>query len=173
MYMPSSARNVTPKNMSASLLEIDRRTAETSLGVRVAEAVADAAHRQQVLRVLWVPFELLAQMPDVDVDRAGVAVRRVAPDTGQEHVPGEDSARCSRQRRQDLELDVGQLCLGAADPDRAFAKVDPQVAEHEGSLVGRGLHRPAHLRTPERRLDPARELPKRERLGDVVVGAEL
>ena len=77
------------------------------------------------------------------------------------------------QRRQDLELDERQLRLVAADPDRALGEVDPQLADDERRLVGRGLGRPAHLGAPQRGLDPARELAHRERLGDVVVGAEL
>src|SRR5258708_4361634 len=48
--------------------------------VAVAEAVADAPYREQVLGLLGVQLDLLAQVADVHVDRARVAVRRVAPD---------------------------------------------------------------------------------------------
>ena len=43
-------------------------------------SAADAAHREQVLRVLGILLELLAEVSDMDVDRARVAVRGVSPD---------------------------------------------------------------------------------------------
>ena len=38
------------------------------------EAVSGATHRQDQLRVLGIALDLLAQMPNVDVDRAGLPV---------------------------------------------------------------------------------------------------
>ena len=67
--------------------------------VAVAEAVADAAHREEVLRLLGVELELLAQVADVDVDRARVAEGGVAPDARQQHLAREHPARVARPAR--------------------------------------------------------------------------
>src|SRR4051794_18843864 len=101
----------------------------------VAEAVAHAAHREEVLRVLRVRLQLLAQVADVDVDRARVAVGRVAPDPRQQHVAREDAARVAGQSVEDLELDERQLDRRAADPDRALGRVDLQLVDGERQLV--------------------------------------
>src|ERR1700722_5277366 len=142
-------------------------------GLGVSESVADAADREHEFGVLGVELDLLAQVADVDVDRALVAVGRVAPDPRQQHVAGEHPARRARQCRQQLELDVGQLDVVAADPHGPFREVDSHLADLKRTLIGTGQCRPRHLRSPQRRLDPAGELAQRERLGDVVVGAEL
>src|SRR4051794_13292465 len=71
--------------------------------VHVAEAVADAAHRDEVLRLLGVALELLAQVADVDVHRPRVAVGGVAPDAGEQHVAGEDATGAAGEGREDLE----------------------------------------------------------------------
>src|SRR4051794_30858343 len=91
--------------MTASRLRRDRSPGNSAF--LVAEAVADAAHREEVLRLLRVRLDLLPQMPDVDVDRAWVAVGGVAPDARQQHVAGEHASGRPGQRREDLELDVG------------------------------------------------------------------
>ena len=65
----------------------------------------------------------------MDVDRARVAVRRVAPDPRQQHVAREHAARAAGERREDLELDERQLGVVAADADRALGEVDPQLAD--------------------------------------------
>src|SRR5262245_32878662 len=102
--MTSRLRRVLRRSRAG--VTCDRRY---SIAVCVAEAVADAAHGEQVLRVLRVGLELLAQVPDVDIDGAGVAVCRVAPDVFEQHFPGEHAARGARKGRQDLELDIGEL----------------------------------------------------------------
>src|SRR6202022_4484549 len=75
----------------------------------VAEAVADAPHREQVLGLLGVALELLAQVTDVDVDRARVAERGVAPDLGEQHVARVDAAGVPRDGGEDLELHERRL----------------------------------------------------------------
>src|SRR5689334_24961513 len=77
----------------------------------LAEAVADAAHSEEELRLLGVALELLAQVADVDVDGARVAVLGVAPDVLEQRLAAEHAARRARQRREDLELDVGDADL--------------------------------------------------------------
>src|SRR5215217_8078745 len=91
---------IRPK-ISASRLRSDRIRTRLLL---VAEAVADAAHGEDVLGLLGVGLELLAQVADVDVDRARVAVGGVAPEPREEHVAREHAAGTRGERAQDLEL---------------------------------------------------------------------
>ena len=86
-------------------------------GSPVAEAVADAAHGQDVLGRPRLGLELLAQMADVDVDRARIAVVGALPERLEQHPPAEDPARVRRERAQQLELDVRELHRLAAHLD--------------------------------------------------------
>ena len=75
------------------------------------------------------------------------------------------------QRGEDLELDVGGRHDVAVARHGALARVDAQAADLDRALVvGVGAR---HARAPQRRLHARAELAHRERLGDVVVGAEL
>ena len=73
---------------------------------------------------------------------------------------------------QHLELDVGQLHRAAGDRHRALRRID-----HEPVGLDRAVRLLALLgqerRPPQHRADAASELADRERLGDVVVGAQL
>ena len=145
-YGDPIATSVIAKKTSASLLRSESRTVFSEhgrhYGFGVAEAVADAAHGEQVLGVLGVALDLFAQVADVDIDRARVAVGGVTPDAGQEHVAREYPARGAGQRREDLELDVGQLGVLAADAHRSLGEVDPQRPDLQRGLVG-GRSQPA------------------------------
>jgi hypothetical protein len=55
--------------------------------------------------VLRVTFDLLAQTADMDVYRAGLAVRLVSPDRTQQLVTPEDTATAAYQQRQELEFE--------------------------------------------------------------------
>src|SRR5262245_13439138 len=55
-------------------------------GLRNLEAVADATNRLDIDRVAGVGFNLLAQPADVNVDRAAVAGKIVAPDPLEQHI---------------------------------------------------------------------------------------
>ena len=115
-------------------------------------------------------LELLAQMADVDVDGAGVAVLGVAPDVLEQRLAAQHPAGGAGEGAEDLELDVGELRLLAAQGHHAAAEVDRQVAALDRLLLGRVAD---HPRAPQGGLDPAAELAHREGLGDVVVGADL
>ena len=157
------------KNSSARRLAIERSFGPPAL--RVAEAVADAAHGEEVLGVLRVALELLAQVADVHVDRARVAVGAVAPDAREQHVARQHAARAGGQREQDLELDEGGLHRSPRTSTARLAGSMRSSWTSSGPLVGRLA--PGHARAAQRRLHAAAELAQRERLGDVVVGAEL
>src|SRR3954453_4212390 len=95
----SAPSTISPK-ISASRLRSDR--IRTGL-LLVAEAISDAAHREDVLGLLRVGLELLAEVADVHVDGPRVAVRRVAPHARQEHVAREHAPGARGERVEDLE----------------------------------------------------------------------
>src|SRR4051794_27488633 len=70
--------------------------------LRVPEAVSHTADGEDVLRFLRIGLELLAEMADVDVDGAWVAVRGVAPHARQQHVARVDPPWIGGQRGEDL-----------------------------------------------------------------------
>ncbi len=81
--------------------------------------------------------------------------------------PGERAS----EREQDLELDEGERDRRAPDRHGALGGIDAQrVRAQERVVVGDRL---GHARPAHRRLHPRAELAHGERLGDVVVGAEL
>src|SRR3954470_12841743 len=166
--MIAIAHSTMRPNMSASRLRSDRIRTRLLL---VAEAVADAAHREDVLRLLGVRLELLAQVADVDVDGARVAIGRVAPHAREEHVAREHAPRARGERAQDLELHERGRHGRAMQGHRALGGVDAQVAHLERAVAV--VAGPRHPGAPQRGLDPRAELAHGERLGDVVVGAQL
>ena len=95
----------------------------------------------------------------------------VAPDVLEELVAGEHLARVAEQEREQLER-LGLERHGVAVAQHAVAgEVDLDPAE----VDERRRVAPAArlLGPPEDRPDPRRQLAQAERLGDVVVGAEL
>src|SRR5258705_14021379 len=109
------------KNSSVSRYWIERGPGilcSPGLPSVVAESVAHPAHGEDVLRLLGVTLELLAQVPDVDVDRPRVAEGGVAPHALEQHVAREDPPGCARQRAEDLELHVGGLDVRLAHAHR-------------------------------------------------------
>src|SRR4051794_7556662 len=119
----ASATAVTAKNSSARRFRMERR-GRTPDRLPVPEVVADPAHGEDQLGLLRVLLDLLAQVADVNVDRARIAVGGVAPQALEQHRAAEHAARGARQDREDLELDIGELDLGAAHLDLALAEVD-------------------------------------------------
>src|SRR4051794_30479482 len=169
---PTAAAVITKKRTASRLRTLApiKRSPGRSL-VLVPEAVSDAAHGEEVFRGSRSPLELLAEMADVDVHGPRISVGGVAPDLLEQHLARLHPPRRSRQRGEDLELDVGELGPLAPDRHHAPLEVDLQPSRRDGLLAAG----PAadHLRTPQRRPDPAAELPDRERFGDVVVGPHL
>src|SRR3954451_1260937 len=166
--MIAIAHSTMRPKMRSSRLRSDRIRTRLLL---VAEAVADAAHREDVLRLLGVRLELLAQVADVDVDGARVAIGRVAPHAREEHGAREHAARARGERAQDLELHERGRHGRAMQGHRALGGVDAQVAHLERAVAV--VAGPRHPGAPQRGLDPRAELAHGERLGDVVVGAQL
>ena len=81
---------------------------------------------------LGVALELLAQVADVDVDRARVAVGGVAPDLLEQHLARLDPARRAGERGEDLELDVGEL--GAPRRARSTARRSKSICRSPAAI---------------------------------------
>ena len=137
----------------------------------VAEAVARAAHRQDQLGLLGVPLDLLAQVPDMDVDRAWLAVVGAPADPLQQLPPAEDDPGIGGEEREQLELDERQL---HGLPRTSTARRGRSITTSPRSI---DLVAPAGMvrrcSAAQEGADAAAELADRERLGDVVVRAEL
>src|SRR6478736_1324336 len=127
------------------------------------ELVARAAHRPDPLRIA----ELAPQLRDVHVDGPGAARIRHAPDEIEQALAREDDARMLEEAGEEVELLARELDQCAADGHLVGVAPQDDLARGEHLLLV-----PA-LGTTEDRLDPGRQLAGRERLRDVVVGAEL
>ena len=120
------------------------------------------------VRISVRPAELAAQLGDVHVDRARAARVGHAPDPVEQLVPRDDDPGILEQVREQVELAAGELDGLARDGDLARLPVEHDVAELQGRGGGR-----RRIDAAQHGLDPRRELARRERLGDVVVGADL
>src|SRR6185503_7548282 len=141
----------------------------TSCGV--PEAVAGPPHREYQLRVARVALDLLAEMPDVDVDRARLAVVGAPANALEELPPAEHHARLGGEQREQLELDERERDGLTPHLDGASRQVDDDLA-----AVDQVLPATCEMRVrgaSQERPDPAPELADRKRLRDVVVGSEL
>jgi len=119
-------------------------------------------------RILAGPdgFQLRTEVLDVGVDAPLQARPRLLPDQLHELLAREDMSGTADEGGQDLELVAGELERPAEVGDLPLRLVDLEAG------VGRGRRKRAP-RPAEDRLHPGRELPRAERLRDVVVGADL
>src|SRR5215475_12654688 len=94
------------------------------------EAIARAAHGDEVTGLLGVDLEALAELADEVVDRphraGGLAPHLVEQLGAREHL-----ARVADEEHQELELEVSQLDLDAVAHDGALREVDRDVVEAE------------------------------------------
>src|SRR6185436_12710652 len=77
--------------------------------------IANAAHGQDQLRLLRVALDLLAQVRDVDVAGALVAIELGLPQLLHDLGAGENLARAGDEEAQQLELRAGEVDGDAAD----------------------------------------------------------
>src|SRR3954468_3437252 len=134
----------------------------------VPEAVARAADREDQLGRLRLLFELLAQVADVHVDGARVAVGAVAPDRAQQLLAVVQPPRLVHQALQQLELGERQPHGLGGDRHPALALVEHHVGDLQQPVVEQ-----VAVGAAQDRADARPQLGEAERLGDVVVGAGL
>src|SRR3954447_18265587 len=134
------------------------------------EPVAEPAHRKEMFGLVRITFDLLADTLHVHVERLGVADVVVTPDPLDKELPGEQAARRPKERLEQLELLRRERDRGALDDHLVAVDVHPDRAAHEDVVGG---HRLREVRPAQMRSDPRHQLPHRERLGHIIVCAEL
>src|SRR6266550_6067900 len=127
------------------------------------ELVARATHRPDPVRIP----ELAPQLRDVHVYGPGAARIRHAPDEIEQALAREDDARMLEEAGEEVELLARELDQRTADGHLVGVAPQDDLARGEHLLLV-----PA-LGTTEDCLDPSRQLAGRERLRNVIVGAEL
>src|SRR5882724_1633746 len=136
----------------------------------VLEAVADASYGLDAGLLELRGRELATQARHVDVHRPGLDEAVAAPDHVEQLLAPEHPPGRPHQGGQELELLGRQLDLAALHPDLEAIAVDLQIADLEACLL---FLRVGRSPATQHRADPGDQLTGRERLGDVVVGADL
>ena len=106
-------------------------------GSGLADAIAGAAHGEDQARLLGHRLELLAQVPDVHVDRARVAVGAVAPDRAQRSWRlwtrlGSAISACSSSNSENVSADRVAAARDLAQPRIQRDGADRQLAPPRG-----------------------------------------
>src|SRR5436190_7425063 len=128
--------------------------------------VAGAAHGLDDLRLVAVLLDLLAQPPDLDVDRAVERPRLAAARVLEQEVAREDAASVLDEHREKLELAAGERYFATLGVEQATRR-DVELP------LGKPVPRPRRFCGPRRRgersaqhrLDAGQELAQVERLG--------
>src|SRR6476646_10234247 len=68
------------------------------------ELVAEPTHREQMLRLVWIPFDLLPNPLHVHVERLRVSDIVFAPDPLDQELAGEQTPGRAQERLEQLEL---------------------------------------------------------------------
>jgi hypothetical protein len=103
----------------------------------------------------------------MDVDGPGAARKREPPDTVEQELTGQHAVRVAEQDREQVELAARQRHRRARDANLSRIPANDDVGRLERGLVQPGLGAAEHG------LDAGEQLARRERLRQVVVGAEL
>ena len=122
-----------------------RLDASYSIVVGAGQLVADAVHRQQVAR-LAAGLDLAAQVRDVDVDGAIVAVVVGAERARDQLVAREHASRMARERFEQPELGRRQRHGLAGDTDLPRPDVDLEIADGDGVRLASAWLRGAAVR---------------------------
>src|SRR6266542_1842700 len=133
------------------------------------EGVADPPDRYEPIRVARIELDLPAQVRDVDVAGPLVADVGALPQVLHDLPPAEDPLRLFREEHEQPELGARQVDELAGDRDPVSGEVDPDVPDLADPAGGRSVELAPAQDCPR----PADELGHRERLRDVVVGAQL
>src|SRR6185369_12553259 len=99
-------------------------TARSRLAGATDKTVTDTNDRFDAIAAF---IELLPQSTNVHVERAGVAIVTVTPDTIQQLLARHHSISAARQHRKQRELFVREFDLHAVARDTNIVKIDEQV----------------------------------------------
>src|SRR6266567_4798947 len=135
------------------------------------QAVTQARHRVEHDARLGMPRQLASQPLHVGVDRVVVEVVRVAPDLVAQLGAGQHALRVGGEHCDEVELGHGERDLLVADPHASRRVVDLHRSDREQALRTRA--RRGERRAPQMRVDASSQDARVERLGDVVVRADL
>ena len=164
---PHATTRRAPWRQASVSAAVDERGQEEASAERHGRSIELVAELLDGLDGLGERRQLLAQAPDVDVDRARPAGVVVAPDVAEQEVARQHAALVLDQVLEQQELLGRQPHVLAVEGDGVAIGVDRDrpVAERR---AGRGTARAAQQRRHARA-----QFLRAERLGDVVVGAEL
>src|SRR5579862_1034686 len=132
------------------------------------KAIADAAHRFQILRVPGVGFNFLAQAADVYIDRAWSNERRFFPHRVEELVAGKDSPAMGREIFQKTKFAHGGQDVAPGNLHSHRRHVDFKITEAQNFRSRLQISG-----TAQDRANTSDEFTGAERLGDVIVCAEF
>src|SRR5687768_13704889 len=126
------------------------------------ESVSHAAYAEKKPRFRGIALDLAAQVDDVCIDGAVGHVDAALPCGIEQLIAAQHPAPALDERVEQAELDRRDLDRPAVPPHFAAREVDFDLTERVRLL--RGLRGAA-----QQRLDPRAQLPRAERLGDVIV----
>lgn len=130
----------------------------------VAESISDAPHSFDRDAI-----DLLAQLPNMDVDGPGLAKVLIPPHRFENLVAGERNPLILGEKPEEVELAGGGCLLPPGGCGHgAFATVDLEACDLQDSRLPDWL-----FGAPQHRFDPCHQLPWRKGLGDVVVSTQL
>src|SRR3954468_3009213 len=159
-------RSNSPSAVSTSTAASSRARREAiGLGPRLAQRVADAAHRMDQRGA--VDVELLAEVAHVGLEHARVAAEVVLPDVLEQLSAREDAAGVEHEVAQEAVLGCRELDVVAGARDLVRVLVELDVLERQAARLGLG-----EARAAQDRADARDELLEAERFRDVVVAAE-
>src|SRR2546430_2165790 len=113
-----------------------------------------------------VLFQLLPDARDVHLERVGFRTRRHGPHRFRQLRVSDELAAASHQGGQNAELDAGETELAVAAGGATFAEIDDDIARGQTGTTFTAM-------APDHSLDAGHQLFECERLGDVIVRAEL
>src|SRR5450830_122300 len=94
----------------------------------LAQYVAPAPYRFDVVLAVRRAGELLAQLADEDVDDLDLRLVQATVELGEEHFLGDRRALAQREEFQDLVLLAGEMHARAVELDHLGVEVDDEIA---------------------------------------------
>src|SRR5579885_3080848 len=140
------------------------------LWLQLAETIADTALRQNIFGMRRIAFQLLTQIGDIEPQRLRLTAIFMSPDLREQHIMRQQSSGIVDEMIEQAVFGGSERHLLAAYPDLALAEVYRQVVVHNDARLARGL---GHEGAPQQRLDTRLQFLRAERLGQVIVGADL